>query len=55
MKHYACLLKHGLAFEPDPMIYGCFVGNDVEEIHPGDWIEQDVRARPIELLATRFG
>ena len=50
-EHYAWLLKHGLAFEPDLIIYGCFVGNDVEEIHPGDWIEQDVRGLPTRIVS----
>jgi hypothetical protein len=49
-EHYAWLINHGLAFDPDLIVYGFFVGNDVEEIHSEDWIERDERGLPTRIV-----
>jgi lysophospholipase L1-like esterase len=47
-EHYAWLVNRGLAFRPDVVVYGFFVGNDLDCAEAGGerWVERDTRGLP---------
>jgi lysophospholipase L1-like esterase len=48
-EHYAWLLRRGLAFEPDIIVYGFFIGNDLDDIDESHWRELDRRGLPTRI------
>ena len=59
-EHYAWLVNKGVKFNPDIIIYGFFIGNDITGIHPTRWMELDNRELPIrinnpDVYADKFG
>jgi lysophospholipase L1-like esterase len=48
-EHYAWLVNRGLEFEPDLVIYGFFVGNDISGLFPEYWSELDARGLPTRI------
>lgn len=45
-EHYAWLTRKGLSFEPDVVVYGFFVGNDIADINADGWSELDASGLP---------
>lgn len=48
--HYAWLLNEGLKFEPDIIIYGFFIGNDIGDIKSQYWIKKDQAGLPKRII-----
>jgi len=48
-EHYAWLTRKGLSFDPDVVVYGFFVGNDIEDINPEGWTALDEAALPTRI------
>jgi len=49
-EHYAWLVNRGINFEPDVIIYGFFIGNDISGILPSGWREIDKRGLPRRII-----
>ena len=47
-EHYAWLVNEGLKFEPDVIVYGFYIGNDIDWINEKGWAELDKRGLPIK-------
>lgn len=47
---YCWLVNRGLAFDPDVVILGFFVGNDIMNIRPAQWAERDARGLPTRIV-----
>jgi hypothetical protein len=45
-EYYAWLMRRGLSFQPDVVVYGFFVGNDIAGINAGGWSELDAAGLP---------
>lgn len=48
-EHYSWLSNTGLKFKPDLVIYGYFIGNDMDCANPNNWIEKDARGLPVKI------
>lgn len=48
--HYSCLTNRGIEFNPDIIIYGFFIGNDLVEINSHQWIEIDNHGLPTRIV-----
>ncbi len=48
--HYAWLLKRGLSFRPDLVVYGFFIGNDIDDINTNYWVNLDQRGLPTRMV-----
>jgi lysophospholipase L1-like esterase len=53
-EHYAWLLNRGLAFQPDIVVYGFFIGNDIELIETDNWRNLDQRGLPTQVVNPRI-
>jgi lysophospholipase L1-like esterase len=49
-EHYAWLVNRGLQFQPDVVVYGFFIGNDIEDIFPEHWVERDEKGLPRRIV-----
>ena len=49
-EHYAWLKNRGLSFRPDLVVYGFFIGNDLEDINPNHWASLDERGLPTRIV-----
>jgi lysophospholipase L1-like esterase len=49
-QHYAWLLNRGIGFQPDIVIYGFFIGNDIADIDSSKWAAVDKRGLPVKLV-----
>lgn len=48
-EHYAWLVNVGLKLEPDVIVYGFYIGNDIDWINEKGWVELDKRGLPIKI------
>jgi lysophospholipase L1-like esterase len=48
-EHYVWLAKRGLRFNPDLIIYGFFIGNDLTDINTDHWSEIDENGLPTKI------
>jgi lysophospholipase L1-like esterase len=48
-EHYAWLNRRGFSFKPDLVIYGFFIGNDIQEIRTEGWRDLDKRGLPTKI------
>jgi lysophospholipase L1-like esterase len=53
-EHYAWLVNRGLEFSPDLIIYGFFIGNDIEELYSEFWEDLDSRGLPTKVVDSRY-
>ena len=49
-EHYAWLRAHGLALHPNVIVYGLFVGNDIDDIAPEHWAAVDRDGLPTRIV-----
>ncbi len=49
-EHYAWLVKRGVKFKPDLIVYGFFIGNDIGEIKPLNWRDIDEYGLPTKCI-----
>lgn len=49
-EHYAWLTNTGIGYHPDVIVYGFFIGNDIDWIAPEHWVERDVRNLPRKIV-----
>jgi len=49
-EHYAWLVNKGLRFKPDLVIYGFFIGNDIDGINESTWKERDKNGLPTKII-----
>lgn len=49
-QHYAWLVNQGLKFSPDLIIYGFFVGNDLEYLEHSNWQDLDEHGLPRKVV-----
>ena len=49
-EHYAWLLNEGLKFNPDVIIYGFYVGNDIDWINESGWAELNSKGLPTKIV-----
>jgi len=49
-EHYAWLVNQGMKFQPDVVVYGFFIGNDIDGIGQSNWVKQDTRGLPIKII-----
>ena len=49
-EHYVWLVHKGLKFQPDIIIYGSFIGNDIDGIIPENWVEKNDRSLPNKIV-----
>jgi hypothetical protein len=49
-EHYAWLVNQGMKFQPDVVIYGFFIGNDIDGIEQSNWVVQDTKGLPIKIV-----
>jgi hypothetical protein len=47
---YVWLINEGLKFEPDIIIYGFFIGNDLGDIKPQYWVKKDEAGLPRSIF-----
>ena len=48
-EHYSWLRNAGIGFNPDIVVYGFFVGNDLECSNKNNWVEKDERGLPVRI------
>lgn len=53
-EHYSWLVNRGLDFEPDVVVLGFFIGNDIVNIVPENWVEVDERGLPTRIVDDSF-
>ena len=53
-EQYAWLVNRGLQFEPDLIIYGFYIGNDISGLFDKYWVERDDRGLPIKIKDNRY-
>ena len=49
-EHYAWLVNRGIQFQPDLIVYGFFIGNDISGISASCWVEFDKRNLPTRIV-----
>lgn len=49
-EHYVWLNHEGLKFQPDIIIYGFFIGNDIDGIDPQNWVEINNQNLPNKIV-----
>jgi hypothetical protein len=49
-EHYAWLLNRGLSFRPDLVVYGFFIGYDIDDINTKQWVSLDKRGLPTRIV-----
>lgn len=53
-EHYVWLINRGLAFEPDVIVYGFFIGNDLSDTMDLEWQKLDKRGLPTKIVNSKI-